>query len=440
LNIALTTIGSTGDLQPFLALSLALQKAGHRVRVCSHDFFAPRFAKAGIDFAPVGAPFEEARWLRVWDRLDRAGNNILLQVETLIDELFLHEARRHYDDCVTAMRGFDLAICHHGDLFGQEAALRLGMPWAGVILCPGVIRTPGNPPLHAPNLGRAGNRLLWAVGDLVMRRGQKRIDAALRSVESRRPGLGVTSSHSPDLNLIAASPVLGRMPPDLPPHFLATGYWFIDEPAFEPPADLAAFLAAGPPPTVVSFGSMGGRGGDETARMLVEAGRLAGQRLVIQKGFGNIFIEEEAALSERVFFAEFTPHDYLFKQAACVVHHGGAGTTAAATRAGKPSIVVPHLADQYYWADCLRRRGIAPRSLPRTRLTPERLAKRMVGVAASQQMRERAAALGQQLRVENGLGQAVAAIEALGRKSGLPLLSDEAAPSAAQLGAPFVPR
>ena len=334
MNVVLTTIGSTGDLQPFLALAVALQKAGHRVRVCSHDFFAPRFAQHGIDYVSVGAPLEEGRWLRTWDALDRAGDNLVRQTNILLDELFLYDAQQRFEDCRAAMQGFDAVLCHHGDMLGQEAALSAGLPWAGVILCPGVINTPRNPPLHAPNLGPLGNRLMWRLGEWSLRAVQGRVDASLRAVGGQRPGVSLSGACSPHLNLIAASPVLARVPPDLPPSYLATGYWFLEEPAFEPPADLAAFLADGPPPVVISFGSMGGRGGGETARTLIEAVRLTGRRAVIQKGFGNIFAADAPA--DRVFFADFTPHDYLFPHAACVVHHGGAGTTAASARAGRP--------------------------------------------------------------------------------------------------------
>lgn len=409
MNIALTTIGSTGDLQPFLALALGLQRAGHRVRVCSHDLFAERFTQAGVEYAAVGAPLDEERWRRTWARLDVAGDHILRQVEVLIDELFLREAPRHFQDCVEAMRGFDAAICHHGDLLGQEAALRLGIPWAGVFLCPGAIPTPHNPPLHAPDLGPLGNRLQWAIGRLAMRKIQRRVSASLREIGSQRPGMSVTHSFSPGLNLVAASGALARIPPDLAPSFVTTGYWFLEEPAFTPPPGLAAFLAAGPAPAVISFGSMGGEGGDRTARLLVEAGRLAGERLVIQRGFGRIAIED--APPDRVCFADFTPHDYLFPHASCVVHHGGAGTTAAASRAGKCSIVVPHLADQRYWAQTLRRAGIALKPLPRSRLTAPRLAERLGEVRRSPAMHARARGIGGRLRAENGVEQAVAAIE-----------------------------
>lgn len=409
MNIALTTIGSTGDLQPFLALALNLQRAGHRVRVCSHDLFAERFARAGIDYASVGAPLDDARWQRTWLKLDAAGDSILRQVEILLDELFLLEAPRHFHDCLEAMRGFDVAVCHHGDLLGQEAALRLGLPWAGVVLCPGTVRTPRNPPLHAPDLGPWGNRLLWGIGSLAMRPMQARVRAALAGIGGARPTMKISEAFSPTLNLLAASGALARIPPDLPASFVTTGYWFVDAPDFTPPPDLAAFLAEGPAPVAVSFGSMGGEGGEETARLLTEAGRLSGQRLVIQRGFGRISTAD--APPERVCFADFLPHEYLFARASCVVHHGGAGTTAASVLAGRPSVVAPHLADQLYWAQTLRRAGLAPEALPRRGLTAQRLADRIGYILARPQMRRRAEAIGARLREENGATRAVEAIE-----------------------------
>ncbi len=413
MNIALTTIGSTGDLQPFLALGLGLKQAGHRVRVCSHGVFAKRFTGAGLEFAPAGPDFDEEDRLRIWSQLDVAGDNLLRQFDILGEALFFRGAEQRFTDCLAALEGFDLAICHHGDLVGQEAALRRGIPWMGVYLCPGFIETPLNPPLHAPDLGRWGNRLAWKFGELASRRTQARATEVLRALGTARPGLKVSQAASPLLNFVPVSPALAPVPADLPRNFDVTGYWVHREPGYAPAPELAAFLEREPAPVVISFGSMGGGNGGETAELLVEAGRLSGRRLVIQKGFGNVEAELRGDAASRVFFADFVPHDYLFARAACVVHHGGAGTTAAATRAGKPSIVIPHLADQIYWGKCLVKAGVALPSRSRRKLTPAVLAQMITRTVEHPVLSKRADALGKVLREEDGVGRAVAAIHGL---------------------------
>ena len=400
-------------MQPFLALGVALLRAGHRVRVCAHGVFAHRFIEAGLEFAAVGPDFDETERVRIWNDLDAAGDDLLKQFRILSDELFFRGAPERFRDCLAALDGFDVAVCHHGDLMGQEAALRHGMPWAGVYLCPGFVETPRNPPLHSPDLGRWGNPILWKLGGLATRGIQSRAEKLLREIGTARPGLKVSQASSPFLNFLPVSPALAAVPPDLPANFAVTGYWFHQAREYVPPAEMTAFLERQPAPVVISFGSMGGSNGEETADVLVEAGRISGQRLVIQKGFGNVHTLR-GVTADQVYFADFVPHEYLFPHASCVVHHGGAGTTAAATRAGKPSIIIPHLADQLYWAKCLGRSGAALPPRSRRKLTARGLADLITRTLEHPTLRGRAEALGRDLRSEDGLGKAVAAIERLG--------------------------
>lgn len=413
MNIGLTTLGSTGDMQPFLALGVALRRAGHRVRVCAHGVFAERFTDVGLEFAPVGPDFDETERVRIWNDLDAAGDDLLKQFRILSDELFFRGAEERFRDCLEALAGFDLAVCHHGDLMGQEAALRHGMPWAGVYLCPGFVETPRNPPLHLPDLGRWGNPLLWKLGELATYRIQSRASKLLRTVGTARPGLKVGQASSPWLNFLPVSPALAMVPSDLPANFAVTGYWFHEAAGYVPPPGMVEFLGRDPAPVVVSFGSMGGSNGEETADLLVEAGRIAGQRLVVQKGFGNVHTSRGIPPGQ-VYFADFVPHEFLFPHARCIVHHGGAGTTAAATRAGKPSIVIPHLADQLYWAKCLGRAGIALPPRSRRKVTAHSLADLITRTLEHPTLGQKAEALGCSLRSENGLGRAVALLERLG--------------------------
>ena len=415
LRIVLSTWGSTGDVQPFLALSERLSKEGHKVRVCTSEIYRDRFAERGIDFYAVGAPFD-------LDRLDQAMDEIVqiknpLKSAILIaTEGILYKADQWYEDCLNGMEGYDLAICHSADVPGQEAAIRNNLPWITVSYCPGFIKTRYEAPVPIPNLGAPLNALLWKVADQLIR---KQVDPLfndfITSVDGeQRECIGLEGMYSPKLNLIAASPSVSNVPPDLPNRHRFTGSWFLEEPDYEVPSVLQTFLDQGPPPIIISFGSMGGSGNVETTNSLVEAVQRTGQRAIIQAGWGNLGMESPP---ENICFVGYVPHNFLFRQGCCVIHHGGAGTTAAACRAGVPSIIIPHLADQPYWGYTLRKIGVAPKPLHRQDMTPKRLAQRINQVISSRSMMEKAKALMKKIEVEDGLTTAVGLIEAYATES-----------------------
>ena len=414
LRIVLSTWGSTGDVQPFLALSERLSKEGHKVRVCTSEIYRDRFTKRGIDFYPVGAPFD-------LDRLDRAMDAIV-QIKDPIKsailiatEGILYKADQWYEDCRKGMEGYDLAICHSVNVPGQEAAIRNNLPWITVSYCPGFIKTRYEAPAPIPNLGAPLNTLLWKVAEQLIR---KQVDPLFNDFITaiggeERDCIGLKGMYSPKLNLIAASPSVSKPLPDLPSEHKFTGAWFLEESDYEMPPVLQKFLDQGSPPIIISFGSMGGSKNIETTSILVEAVQRAGQRAIIQAGWGNLGMESPP---ENICFVGYVPHNFLFRQGCCVIHHGGAGTTAAACRAGVPSITVPHLADQPYWGCTLRKIDVAPKPLYRQHMTPKRLAKRINQVISSQSMAEEAKALMEKIEMEDGLTTAVRLIEAFSQK------------------------
>jgi UDP:flavonoid glycosyltransferase YjiC (YdhE family) len=188
-----------------------------------------------------------------------------------------------------------------------------------------------------------------------------------------------------------------------------TGYWFLDAAAdFVPPADLVDFLAAGSPPICIGFGSMTGRDPAATTAIVLDALEQTGQRGILLSGWGGI---GQMALPNTVFQLESAPHDWLFPKVSAVVHHGGAGTTAAGLRAGVPAIVVPFFSDQPFWGDRLAKLGVAPQPIPKKTLTVERLTTALQAVTADHTMRSRAATIGEKIRAENGVQTAVAVIQ-----------------------------
>ena len=410
LQIVLSTWGTTGDVQPFLALSERLLKVGHEVRVCTSEIYRDRFTKRGIDFYPVGAPFDADRLNQAMDAIVQIKDPLKSTI-SIAKEGLLYKADKWYEDCFRGMEGYDLAICHAADVPGQEAAIRNNLPWITVSYWPGFIKTRYKPPFPIPNLGALSNTLLWKVADQLIR---KQVDPLFNDFISsiggeERECIGLEGMYSPELNLIAASPSVSEPPPDLPNEHKFTGAWFLEEPDYEVPPALQEFLDQGSPPIIITFGSVGGSRNVETTSLLVEAVQRAGQRAVIQTGWGNLEMENSP---ENICFVGHVPHNFLFRQGCCVIHHGGAGTTAAACRAGVPSIIIPHWADQPYWGCTLRKIGVAPKPLHRQDMTPKRLAKRIDQVISSQAMAERARVLMERIETEDGLTTAVKLIEA----------------------------
>jgi sterol 3beta-glucosyltransferase len=201
---------------------------------------------------------------------------------------------------------------------------------------------------------------------------------------------------------------------DWPKGTTLTGFWFLDEDGKAPPPPaLAAFLAAGPPPVYVGFGSMSNREPAKTLDLIVAAVRRTGQRAVVAAGWGDLRGE---GLPPEVCVVKSTPHRWLFPQCSAVVHHGGAGTTAAGLHAGKPTLVVPHMADQPFWGRRVYELEVGVKPLPRHKLTVDRLAERLEKLVADGRIRDGAAALSEKLRAERGVEAAVKAIEALGHR------------------------
>jgi sterol 3beta-glucosyltransferase len=188
-----------------------------------------------------------------------------------------------------------------------------------------------------------------------------------------------------------------------------TGYWFLDRPPeWVPPPDLMRFVRADPPPVYIGFGSMTMADPGATAALVTEAVAKAGCRAVIGAGWGGLRPPQQ---HDNIYSTEELPHDWLFPQMAAVVHHCGAGTTASALRAGLPSVPVPFMADQFFWAWRLRRLDVATAAIPHRKLSVQALVTALRNAIDDDEMRQRARSLGAAIRAEDGLSRAVAAVE-----------------------------
>ena len=408
MKIAIAAWGTTGDVYPLLALAEQLLNRSHQVRVCAPSIYKDRIIEIGADFYEVGVAFDLAEFHQTMDTM-MAMRDPMAPLLLIAKEGIIKRGEKWYNDCLTAMKGYDLVICHSIDIPTQEAAIRNHLPWITVTYCPGFIKTPDNAPYPFPNWSRTFNAFVWK---LVRLRLKYSVDPLFNqfivSVGGKpRAFMASDEMYSPYLNLIAASPSLCSSIKFKPNHKW-TGVWHLGQPDYVPPSDLTDFLPDGPPPIVITFGSMGGSDGEETTEILVDAIKMTDQRAIIQAGWGLLGIQDA---DPNIYCTEYIPHQWLFPQASCVVHHGGAGTTASVCRAKVPSVVVPHIADQFYWGKLLYDLGVAPKKLPRRQLTAKRLAQRIEQVLEIPTMAERAVSLGTQMETEDGLTTAVELVE-----------------------------
>jgi UDP:flavonoid glycosyltransferase YjiC (YdhE family) len=406
LRLLLATMGTRGDLQPMLALGEALRARGHAVTFAAPPDFAAQLRGLGYPFHPCG--------MQVADLLRRhaAGLSSGLSFGALgAAREFPREVAAQAAALLPAAAGHDAMVCASLLFAAPMVAEKLGIPYLYCLFATVAMRSAHHPPfmLGARRLPRWLNRLGW---DATVGAADLLLGPAL-AVERHRLGLPPPRPVFRELRsrpiLLACDPQLAPAPPDFGADVIQTGAWILPPPTALPPA-LEAFLAAGPPPVFLGFGSMPDRDPAATTRMAISAARRARVRLVLGAGWSGLSGGTEGTAAD-VAVAGDVPHALLFPRCAAVVHHGGAGTTAAAARAGVPQAIVPHLLDQHHWGWQVHRLGLGPAPLARRHLDTARLAARFT-VLRDPGRRARAAALATALAANPGTAQAVQVIEA----------------------------
>ncbi len=398
MRITILSVGSRGDVQPLLGFGLGLAAGGHDVRVAAFPRFERQVRDVGLDFAPLaegrisrGATAEDRRVAQRGSRQTPALVALVKDARSVIGERLA--------DALAACEGADVIVTNElALLLGWQASEHSGAELVRARLCP--------PPRMAESpAAPAVRQAAW----LIMRRwlAAARRTAGLPALSRREP-VGQLAARQ-TLELRAYSPAVVPNSPPVSASTRVTGYWFLkDDVDPEPPQELAQFLAAGPPPVCVGFGSMIDADPAGMSELAVEALRRAGQRGVLIRGAQD---PSEARLPDSVIAVGAISHDWLFARCSAVVHHGGAGTIAAALKAGVPSVVVPHMIDQVAWGRAIHALGAGPAPIRRRKLSPERLHKAITAAVTDVSIRERTAALGGRIRAEDGIKCAVEVFE-----------------------------
>lgn len=398
MKTVIPTIGSRGDVQPYIALALGLQQAGHTVTLATHPCMRELVEAYGVAFAPIGPDIDIAHETA---KIRGRSPHWMIGFMRVMKFSFAMLEQAHAD-LLALCRGVDLIIVSH-TAAGSIEADQLGLPTVSVTLMPQAI--PVNDPRDA-FLKRVAMKAAGAGIGLMMTRPLDRI--------RKRVGvapMGSTGITSPWLNLIPLSTHISPPNPLWEARHRVTGYWFAPAPqAWVPPTDLEAFLDAGDPPLVISLGAMALSGADalEAAQITLEAVQQAGMRAIVQ---GWDVAMRQLDIPETVFHAGSVPHDWLLQRASGLVHHGGFGTTAAGFRAGIPALVIPHIIDQFIWGQKVADLGVGPKPIPRAKLNVATMAEALREME-SPDMRRRASALGAAIRDEpDGVAEAVRLIE-----------------------------
>jgi len=385
-----------------LALALALRARGHAVSFLVPDNFVA-WVRAH-QFEAIGNGIDVRQLLHdAGARVDSVRWQVRHFKDVMIPRLFASFAGAPDADLIVGA-GVQLAAA--------SVAEARGVPFAMVGFCPCLVPSGSAPPplIHSQWLPAWVNRAIWSVGRPV-------VDFALaRLLNRHRRALGLRADVEPletilsDRLIIAADHDLAPLPDDAPVRAAGTDAWVLDdEEALEPRVE--HFLNADPPPVYVGFGSMVAARAAELGRQAVAAVRAVGSRVLVAGGWAEL--DRHLAGDEDVLVAPSLPHAAVLPRVAAVVHHGGAGTTTAAARAGRPQVLLPHILDQFYWARRIEVLGLGPSALPVSIVTADVLADRIDRAVNDPRIGSRAAAFGSMIAGRNGVDDAVELLEAI---------------------------
>jgi vancomycin aglycone glucosyltransferase len=365
MRVLLSSHGSRGDVQPIVALTLALQALGHKARLCVPPNFQEWIESYGLECIPIGPDLKKLTGGTV------PGKPVMPSPE-LLQKMAEDMVRGQFQDIGEAARGCDLLVGAGAlQIAMRSIAEAQDIPYIFTAYCPAILPSTKYPPPktgghHPYDLPEEENLRLWQDDAAGFTR-----FAAILNDERAKLGLSpvesVRSYMFTDRPWLAADPLLAPVFPLAGMQVVQTGAWMLpDETPL--PGDLEHFLAGGTPPVYLGFGSM--RASDQTARTLVDAVRALGLRAILSQGWAGLTPTDE--VPDCISIGDVS-HAKLFPRVAAVVHHGGAGTTHTAARAGVPQVIVPHNYDQFYWAHRVQKLGIGASGPTRDELSVESL-------------------------------------------------------------------
>lgn len=396
-RVLILTAGTSGDVVPYVGLGQRLSEAGHGVSIGATARFEHTVTSAGLAFheLPISDPREVAA-TEDGQTGSRAGMKGMLSATKTASDLM----RKPVSAMIAASQEADIVLATAAtSLLAAPIAEARALPCIALALQPTEpTRTHGPVLLGGRNLGPWLN---VAVPRRFVRLGMRMFAGLVRDL---RTELGLPEEPAPGYRpeeltvLHGISPTVYPRPTDWRAGLEVVGYWWPSAPAsdWSPDPDLADFLQAGSAPVYVGFGSMGVRQADQLGDVVVDTVARTGRRAIVSRGWAGLAIDHPD-----IFVVDEMPYEWLFPRVTAVVHHAGAGTTAAGLRAGVPAVPVPFAYDQPFWAQRLHNLGVAPDVIPAKRLTSKRLA-RALDAASSPDLIQVAAELTKKIEGEDG--------------------------------------
>jgi UDP:flavonoid glycosyltransferase YjiC (YdhE family) len=421
-RIVLSTFGSFGDLHPYMAIGLELQRRGHTPVIATSAMYREKVEAEGLEFFPVRPDLPPPD--EVHDLIDKVMDGSK-GPRYLFEEILMPGLRGGYDDLSQAVQGADLMLSHVVSLAAPLVAAKTQVPWISSVLAPISFYSTYDlsvPPLYQPLfalrfLGPRFLSLCRTVGVNVLNRWVAPYYELQREIGLRRGANPIVDAHSPHRVLALFSPLLGAPQPDWPPNTVQTGFCFYDKrgqmpgimPYAEGNAELQAFLNAGDAPIIFTLGSSAVHSIDAMQFMEQSwrAANLLNQRAILMTA-GEPFLDK--GIGKNILVCDYAPYSQIFPRTCAVVHQGGVGTTAQAMRAGKPMLIMPFSHDQPDHAYRMKKLGIGL-GIARKNYRADIVAQKLKWLLQNPSFAGRAAKVGAGIQAEDGVARACDEIE-----------------------------
>ncbi len=408
MNITMLSVGSTGDVRPYVLLGKELSSRGHQITIAAFSCFSSMVEQAGLRFFRLSGDAE--KMMHAILAPDTNGLSFLPRLKKSMGSVAQDLIQDMSDSCADA----DAMVCNFFGTIYYSIAEKYRIP------CIQTQYFPMDPTRDMPisvirnqHLGAMVNEMTYKLGYLLIGALEKSVLSDWR--EANHVPARLIHAH-PDylVNghlvpvIYAVSPHVLPRPADWAENIRMSGFWFDEEPGNPEPAEtLVRFIEDGSRPVYIGFGSMNSGNMNRLMTVVLRALHATKLRAVIHTGWSGAHLRSNRS----VFFTDFVPHDWLFPRMQAVVHHGGAGTTASGLRHGKPTLIIPFGGDQAFWGSRVFRLGCGPRPIARERITVSRLSSALLDLTSRVSYRTAADALGKKLAEEHGIRIACDMIE-----------------------------
>jgi sterol 3beta-glucosyltransferase len=425
MRIAIVTLGTLGDVVPYIALGQGFVAAGDEVTIVTFQQFEPLIRQNHLKFFAINASLEEFM-KRDWTRFRVTPSTVLRTIRRVPQNMQIaqHLLEDLMRDCLTAFEHIDLVIGQAvGHLAAWPMAQQLNLPYVAAYCSP-LSRTHAFPNAFATTIlpARPGlypwwgkERYNWWTHTISARIFWARMHPVILKAQQavlQRP----TTRLDPDVPVLYGhSPALLPKPQEWGPQITVTGYWLLHHTeSWQPPADLVAFLEAGPAPIYIGLGSMAGDGARKVIHRSIQAVKALQVRCVL---LADSREWPELNDCDDIFVLQSAPHSWLFPRMAAIMHHGGTGTMGTALRAGVPQIIVPFISDQNFWGHLIAVSRLGPPPLKHKTIQTRQIQHAIAQAMTDAEIRQRARAFGELARSEDGVARAVETIHAFTQKT-----------------------